>query len=117
MKRDKKYTDGTTNVKSESFSPFLLMNSRILLGEELPAKSFKGYFVARFSQRFSSGGTSLKGVLSDEKQAEGKELSGWVGFPKGTFTVEVRMGVSFISIEQARRYVFGTSFGHELICQ
>jgi len=43
--------------------------------------------------------------LSEEKKAEGKELSGWVGFPEETFTVEVRMGVSFISIEQARRYV------------
>lgn len=74
-----------------------------MLGEELPAEGFKGYFVARFSQRFSTGGTSVKGVLSDEKQGEGKELSGWVGFPEGTFTVEVRVGVSFISIEQARR--------------
>ena len=43
--------------------------------------------------------------MSEEKKAEGKELSGWVGFTEGTFTVEVRMGVSFISIEQARRYV------------
>lgn len=71
----------------------------------MPAKGFKGYFVARFSQPFDLGGVSRKGILSDEKQAEGKELSGWVGFPEGTFTVEVRMGVSFISIEQARRYV------------
>ena len=74
-----------------------------MLGEELPAQGFKGYFVARFSQRFSTGGTSVKGVLSDKEQREGRELSGWVGFPAGTFTVEVRVGVSFISIEQARR--------------
>ena len=82
-----------------------LIISRILLGEDLPAKGFKGYFVARFSQPFNLGGISRKGILSNEKQAEGKELSGWVEFPEGTFTVEVRMGVSFISIEQARKYV------------
>jgi putative alpha-1,2-mannosidase len=80
-----------------------LTHSRILLGEELPAKGFKGYFVARFSQPFEVGGISRKGVLSDEKEAEGRELSAWVGFPEETFTVEVRMGVSFISVEQARR--------------
>jgi len=49
-------------------------------------------------------------MLSDERQGEGKELSGWVKFPEGTFTVEVRMGVSFISVEQARRYI------HRLSC-
>ena len=66
--------------------------------------------MARFSQPFELGGISRRGVLSDEKKGEGKELSGWVGFPEGTFTVEVRMGVSFISIEQARRYVLPLGF-------
>lgn len=61
--------------------------------------------MARFSQPFNTAGISRAGVLSDEKKGEGKELSGWVGFPDGTFTVEVRTGVSFISAEQARRYV------------
>lgn len=79
------------------------MTSGILLGEELPAKGFKGYFVARFSQTFDLGGISRAGQLSYEKKGEGRELSGWVQFPEGTFTVEVRMGVSFISVEQARR--------------
>jgi putative alpha-1,2-mannosidase len=76
-----------------------------LLGEALPAKGFKGYFVARFSQRFDAGGISHAGVISTEKEGEGKELSGWVKFPQGTYTVEVRVGVSFISVEQARRSV------------
>jgi putative alpha-1,2-mannosidase len=76
-----------------------------LIGEELPAEGFKGYFVARFSQHFDKGGISRAGIVSDGLNGEGKELSGWVTFPKGTLTVEVRVGVSFISVEQARRYV------------
>jgi hypothetical protein len=101
--------DGTTNGKSTSCSHSSIrpdvLYSRILLGEELPAAGFKGYFVARFSQEFESGGVSYKGELRDEMSGQGEELAGWVKFPQGTFTVEVRVGVSFISIDQARRYV------------
>lgn len=79
--------------------------SRILLGEELPAKDFKGYFVARFSQTFKSAGISYAGKLIDTLHGQGQELSGWVTFEEGTEQVDVRVGVSFISVEQARRQV------------
>jgi putative alpha-1,2-mannosidase len=104
-----KYMDGTTNGKSTSCSHSSIrtdiLYSRILLGEELPAVGFKGYFVARFAQEFESGGVSYKGEQRDEMSGQGEELVGWVKFPEGTFTVEVRVGVSFISVDQARRYV------------
>lgn len=34
---------------------------------------------------------------------EGEEIAGWARFKKGTKEVEVRIGTSFISVEQARR--------------
>lgn len=95
----------TARVSGDLSSQASLTVSRILLGEELPAAGFKGYFVARFSQEFERGGVSYGSELRDEQSGQGTELAGWVKFPEGTFTVEVRVGVSFISIDQARRYV------------
>ena len=78
--------------------------SRILLGEELPAASFKGYFVARFSETFQNVGVSNRGMKrSGQVEGRGEILAGYVTFPSGTKTVNVRVGVSFISIDQARR--------------
>jgi len=98
-------TNGKSTSPSRSSIRTNVLYSRILLGEELPAAGFKGYFVARFSQEFESGGVSYKDEVRDEMSGRGEELAGWVKFPEGTFTVEVRVGVSFISIDQARRYV------------
>lgn len=39
----------------------------------------------------------------DALHGQGQELSSWVTFGEGTEEVNVRVGVSFISIEQARR--------------
>ena len=79
------------------------MLSRILLSEEIPAMGFKGYFVARFSKPLNDGGISRRGELEHAKSGEGQELSGWVTFPHETQRVDVRIGVSFISIDQAWR--------------
>ncbi|WWD16987.1 hypothetical protein CI109_101423 [Kwoniella shandongensis] len=78
----------------------------VLVGEELPAHNFKAYFVARFSQPWRAAGVSYegkvkKGVLS----GEGEVLAGWVQFGEDVKQVEVRLGVSFISVEQARRNI------------
>ena len=82
----------------------LTLPSHILLSDEIPAASFKGYFVARFSQPFAGHGISYDGELSPAvSTGEGKVLAGYVTFPEHTKTVEVRVGVSFISVEQARR--------------
>lgn len=49
------------------------------------------------------GGTSRRGRVSDSPSAEGTEVSAWATFAAGTESVTARVGVSFISIEQARR--------------
>ncbi|KAI0753582.1 glycoside hydrolase family 92 protein [Irpex lacteus] len=71
-----------------------------------PAPSFAGYFVARFSHPFEEWGTASNGdgeVFPGERQREGRQVSGYVRFKEGVRKVEVRVGVSFISVEQARK--------------
>lgn len=70
-----------------------------------PAPSFAGYFVARFDIPFESVGTASGSVLHPGQThlAEGTEIAGWATFPKGIREVVVRIGTSFISIDQARR--------------
>jgi putative alpha-1,2-mannosidase len=77
----------------------------VLVGEELPAKAFKGYFVARFSEAFSGEiGVSSHGRLEPGiTTGSGEVLSGYVTFASDVKVVDVRVGVSFISIDQARR--------------
>jgi predicted alpha-1,2-mannosidase len=67
------------------------------------AENFKGYFVARFDQPFAEYGTALGAKLyPSENHRSGKELSAYVTFATGTTSVGVRIGTSFISIDQAR---------------
>lgn len=69
-----------------------------------PAPSFHGYFCARFDVPFSSWGTASNGTrYANETERNGTLLSGYVTFPPDTEVVNVRVGVSFISVEQARR--------------
>ncbi|WRT66686.1 uncharacterized protein IL334_003646 [Kwoniella shivajii] len=78
----------------------------ILVGDELPAKHFKAYFVARFSNSFQSSGISRSGKLEHEvSNGQGEVLAGYVQFAHSTKEVEVRVGVSFISVDQARRNI------------
>ncbi|KAK5988157.1 putative glycosidase [Cladobotryum mycophilum] len=73
------------------------------LGPDRP-DSFKMYFVSRFSAPFISYGTTVAGkVQKGQRQADGKFVGAFVTFDKSVKRVEVRTGVSFISIEQARR--------------
>jgi predicted alpha-1,2-mannosidase len=66
---------------------------------ELP--NFKGYFVARFREPFVQQGV-YRGVLPVDGQNEvtGEEVGGFAKF--NAKVVEVQIGTSFISIEQAR---------------
>jgi putative alpha-1,2-mannosidase len=72
-----------------------------------PAESFSGYFVARFDSPFVSFGTTRNGMVRAGERAarvrggEGS-LGGYVIFRPETRIVNVRIGVSFISVEQAR---------------
>jgi len=68
------------------------------------APSFRGYFVSRFSEPFASYGTTSADDLKDRtNNGSGEHLGAFVKFAPNTIRAEVRTGVSFVSIEQARR--------------
>lgn len=70
-----------------------------------PATGWSGYFCARFDEAFESWGTASNadGSLNEgQTEGQGKTLSGYVTFKEGTEQVNVRIGVSFISVDQAR---------------
>ena len=70
----------------------------------LHAPGFKGYFVSRFSEPFASFGVAHGGDLRDgAKTGTGEHLGAYVTFAHDAAIVEVRTGVSFVSVEQARR--------------
>lgn len=69
-----------------------------------PATNFAGYFCARFSEPIVSFGTAVNGTLCEgENERNGTMLSGYARFSNGTKSVDVRVGVSFISVDQARK--------------
>lgn len=74
-----------------------------LLGPD-KAKSFKGYFVSRFSEPFASYGvTDGDSVIENRTRRNGNFTGAYVRFARSTSRVEVRTGVSYISIAQARK--------------
>ncbi|KAJ8123887.1 hypothetical protein ONZ43_g264 [Nemania bipapillata] len=73
------------------------------LGPDKPA-TFKGYFVARFSEPFTSYGTTSGRNISElVGESSGESLGAYVRFSPDTTRVEVRTGTSFVSVEQARK--------------
>ncbi|KAH9918567.1 glycoside hydrolase family 92 protein [Epithele typhae] len=68
------------------------------------APSFNGYFVARFNKPFESFGTAQNGSVAEgATEGAGALLSAFARFAENTKVVDVRVGVSFISVEQARK--------------
>lgn len=68
------------------------------------APSFAGYFVARFDQPFTSYGIIQNGSNTvNANTGEGALLSAYARFAEDAQEVVVRVGVSFISVNQARR--------------
>lgn len=68
------------------------------------ASGFRGYFVSRFSEPFASYGVVHGGDIQEKvASGEGEHLSGYVTFRKDVRKIEVRTGVSFVSVEQARK--------------
>ncbi|KAI5926192.1 glycoside hydrolase family 92 protein [Camillea tinctor] len=68
------------------------------------APSFRGYFVSRFSEQFASYGTTRgRNISQGSELASGDDLGAYVRFASSTTQVEVRTGISFVSIEQARK--------------
>ncbi|TFK53274.1 glycoside hydrolase family 92 protein [Heliocybe sulcata] len=71
-----------------------------------PAPCFSGYFCARFSEPFKIYGTANNSngqLLAGETERNGTQLSAYAVFEDGTEVVDVRVGVSLISVEQARK--------------
>lgn len=69
----------------------------------LKAPGFSGYFVSRFSEPFTSHGISQGWRLHHNTvSGSGSELGAYVKFSRSK-RVEVRTGVSFVSVEQARK--------------
>lgn len=67
------------------------------------ASHFAGYFVARFSAPFISWGTATNATLHENETARTDEqVMGYVRFAENVTLVDVRVGVSFISVDQAR---------------
>ncbi|KOS44550.1 hypothetical protein ACN38_g4547 [Penicillium nordicum] len=74
-----------------------------LLGPD-KAPSFKGYFVSRFSEPFTAFGVANgDSVIKDEIHRHGNFTGAYVKFANSTSRVEVRTGVSYISVAQARK--------------
>ncbi|KAI1268842.1 glycoside hydrolase family 92 protein [Xylariaceae sp. FL1019] len=74
-----------------------------LLGPDKP-DSFRGYFVSRFSSPFVSYGTTKGRNVSESTLSDrGESLGAYVRFHRDTARVEVRTGISFVSVEQARK--------------
>lgn len=68
------------------------------------APGFRGYFVSRFSHPFKSYGITHGGDIRERiNDGEGEHLGAYVRFDADVDVVEVRTGVSFVSVEQARR--------------
>ena len=68
------------------------------------AAGFSGYFVSRFSDSFESYGVACGGnVQHGVKTGKGEHLGAYASFSKTVRKIEVRTGVSFVSVEQARR--------------
>ncbi|KAK6436052.1 hypothetical protein LTR95_007759 [Oleoguttula sp. CCFEE 5521] len=68
------------------------------------APNFSGYFVSRFSEPFLSYGIAHgSNLTANHTQGTGEHLGAYVTFSASTSRVEVRTGVSFVSIAQARR--------------
>jgi len=104
-----------TASRSEQFQGFIQVDSQAQeifgynpdrqsaeLGPPLP--NFKGYFVIRFSKPFSSFGTwENQSIHSGSNQQLGNRVGAYATFPttQGE-VVKVKIGTSFISLEQAR---------------
>lgn len=69
-----------------------------------PATNWSGYFCARFDQPFASWGITQNGSLApNQTNGAGAMLSAYATFKPTLTQVNVRVAVSFISIDQARQ--------------
>jgi predicted alpha-1,2-mannosidase len=70
----------------------------------LPASGFSGYFVSQFSEPFTTYGvTHGERLKAGSHEGQGEDLGAYARFAGSCKSVEVRTGVSFVSIQQARK--------------
>lgn len=100
------YPSGSISIdpSSQSISGRNPERQDFIIGPSV-APSFAGYFYARFSQPFAAWGTATNITLYPNRTTHSVDpiLSGYVLFANGTQEVEIRVGVSFISVEQAQK--------------
>lgn len=76
----------------------------IIAPTSTPATKWSGYFCARFDQPFASWGIAQNGSVSqNQRSGAGAMLSAYAAFKPTLARVNVRVAVSFISIDQARQ--------------
>lgn len=96
-----------------------ILNAGGLSGRS-PAGGLKQYFVARFNESFVGSGTWSSGTLSaNTANATGTDVGAYVSFGSAVRGVELYVGISIISIEQAAVNLLsqippGTSFDEVL---
>ncbi|KAJ5937618.1 hypothetical protein N7454_003960 [Penicillium verhagenii] len=96
---------GEVHIDSETREVYGYNTERqdYLLGPD-HASSFKGYFVSRFSEPFEDVGVTNGNItLQGQTNRTGKYSGAFVKFASNITTVEVRTGISYVSVEQARR--------------
>lgn len=64
---------------------------------------FKLYFVIRSKTPFKAGTWNDKKLFPEETQQKGAKIGAWLTFPQGKEPVELQTGISFVSIEGARK--------------
>lgn len=91
------------NVKNKEISGYNPERQDSVLGP-FTATDFKGYFVARFDKEFKSYGTANDDILHElNTYDENETVSAYVEFDNNISEVNIHVGISFISIEQARQ--------------
>ncbi|MBI9061901.1 MAG: GH92 family glycosyl hydrolase [Marinilabiliaceae bacterium] len=102
---DQKEFEGCIHIDSERNEITGYNSDRYsqMLGPDLP--NFKGYFVMQFSKQFTSVGTWEKeSIHRGDTQRRGDHVGGYVYFDTcDNEMVQVKIGTSFISVEQARQ--------------
>ncbi len=64
---------------------------------------FKLYFVLRSRESFQAGTWKNKKIYPKEKKQTGASIGAWLTFGPGKKPVEIQVGLSFVSVEGARR--------------
>ncbi|KAI3332559.1 glycoside hydrolase family 92 protein [Ustulina deusta] len=91
------------NPKAQEISGSNPQRQDYRLGPDKPV-TFRGYFVSRFSEPFVSyGTTSGRNISEGNRNSSGENLGAYVRFNPETIRVEVRTGISFVSVDQARK--------------